>query len=257
MYRGQLSYLIEKERNQESSISTPDKERRAYLGSGRGSFPCSVTGKILRGVRVGVLRKPTMTVGALVVSLRNDSGCVWGGLCLMCGPWGGSVWMWLVNRHGPHGRGKAKERSVKEKRSPWFGFVSQGGPNLKETRKQSPRLGFVAHGDLKHHECVSLRVVLASRLRFRGMVPIAPPAHSEAHFDCHCLPDLFQDHFSLHEATIPRWCWPSVAWDLTHVERTFGGRDLVAGGVFYHALTIFCCGDTRTLRYCRFKITPY
>lgn len=88
------------------------------------------------------------------------------------------------------------------------------------------------------------------------MVPIAPPAHSEAHFDCHCLPDLFQDHFSLHEATMPHWCWPSVAWDLTDVERTFGGRDLVAGGVFYHALTIFCCGDTRTLRYCRFKITP-
>lgn len=76
----------------------------------------------------------------------------------------GGAWMWLVNRHGPQGRGKAKERSVKEKRSPWFGFVSQGDPNLKELRKQSPWFGFVAHGDLKQHECVSLRVVLACRL---------------------------------------------------------------------------------------------
>lgn len=82
----------------------------------------------------------------------------------MYGPWGGGVWMWLVNRHGWHGRGEAKERSVKEKRSPWFGCVSQGDPNPKETRKQSPWFGFVAHGDLKQHECVSLRVVLACRL---------------------------------------------------------------------------------------------
>lgn len=47
MHPGQLSYLIEKERNQESSISTPDEERLAYLGSGWGFFLCSVTGKIL------------------------------------------------------------------------------------------------------------------------------------------------------------------------------------------------------------------
>lgn len=39
-----------------------------------------------------------------------------------------------------------------------------------------------------------------------GVVPIAPPAHSEAHFDCHFLPDLFQDHFSLHEAVMLHWC---------------------------------------------------
>lgn len=29
---------------------------------------------------------------------------------MMYGPWGGGVWMWLVNRHGPEGRGKVKER---------------------------------------------------------------------------------------------------------------------------------------------------
>lgn len=57
----------------------------------------------------GVLKKPTVTVGTLVVPLRNDLVCVWG-FCLMYGPWGGGVWMWLVNRHGPEERGKVKER---------------------------------------------------------------------------------------------------------------------------------------------------
>lgn len=99
-------------------------------------------------------------------------------------------------------------------------------------------------------------MVLAYRLCFSGAVPIAPPAHSEAHFACHFLPDLFQDHFSLHEATILHWCQPSEEWDLT-LEKIFGGRDLAIGGAFYRALPILCCGDVRTLKYCRFKVTPY
>ena len=49
------------------------------------------------------------------------------------------------------------------------------------------------------------------------LVPIAPPARSEAHLDHHCLPHLFQDHFSLHDATMVQRHRPSVAWDLTLV----------------------------------------
>ena len=63
------------------------------------------------GGRGGGPKKTRNDVGTLVVPLRNDLVCVWGGvLCLMFGPWDGGVWMWLVNRHGPEGRGKAKER---------------------------------------------------------------------------------------------------------------------------------------------------
>ena len=129
---GQLSNLIEKERNQESSVSISKRGELTLALDGASSSALSLGRSSNRSCMGSGGSKRTHSdhrdIGGASQKLLR-------GLCLMRTR-GGGLWIWLINKYGPRccwaillgelKEVKGEERERNEKQSPWFGFVAQG-----------------------------------------------------------------------------------------------------------------------------------